>query len=43
MVDFGCERSFAKATQALYEHYGVYIPETAERLFTLKHAKRVPP
>ena len=43
MTDFGCERSFAKATHALYEHDGVDIAQSAERFFTLKHAKRIPP
>lgn len=41
MVDFGSERSFAKATQALHEHYGISVPETAEREITLKHAKTI--
>ena len=41
MVDFGSERSFAKATQALHEHYGIRVPETAEREITLKHAKTI--
>jgi len=40
MTDFGCERSFAKATQGLKEHYGIEISATAERSITLKHAHK---
>jgi len=42
MTDFGSERSFAKAARAVKEHHGIIIPETAQRFFTLKHAKRIP-
>lgn len=41
MTDFGCERSFAKASTAIYEHYGIVVPESSERIITLKHAKAV--
>ncbi len=42
MSDFGIERSFAKAAEAIHEHYGIVVPESAERCITLKHANRVP-
>jgi len=42
MTDFGCERSFAKATLGLKEHYGIELSATAERSITLKHAHKVP-
>ena len=42
MTDFGGERSFAKAAQAIQEHYGIVVPESAERSLTLKQAHQIP-
>lgn len=40
LTDFGCEDSFAKATERVREHYGIELGATAVRLATLTHAKR---
>ncbi len=39
--DFGCERSFSKAVDALQEHYGLSIPISAAREITYKQARRI--
>jgi hypothetical protein len=40
LTDFGCEHSFAGATERVQEHYGFEIGATAVRSTTLKHAKK---
>ena len=40
LTDFGCEHSFARATQSVREHYGFDIGATAVRASTLRHAQR---
>ena len=40
LTDFGCEHSFARATQSLREHYGFDLGASAVRTATLCHAKR---
>ena len=40
LTDFGCEHSFAKATQRLHEHYGFVLGASAIRTATLFHAQR---
>ena len=39
-TDFGCEHSFAKATESVQEHYGFEIGAPAIRSATLKNAQR---
>lgn len=40
LTDFGCEKSFVKASAGVLEHYGFEINPTAIRLKTLAHARR---
>lgn len=40
LTDFGCEHSFARATQSVLEHYGFEIGTSAVRTATLEHAQR---
>ena len=40
LTDFGCEHSFARATESVLEHYGFVIGASAVRLATLAHAHR---
>lgn len=40
LTDFGCEHSFARATESVREHYGFEIGASAVRTATLKHAQR---
>lgn len=40
LTDFGCEHSFARASQSLQEHYGFSLDKSTVRLATLKHAQR---
>ena len=40
LTDFGCEHSFAKATESVEEHYGFKIGASAVRAATLEHAQR---
>jgi hypothetical protein len=40
LTDFGCEHSFARAAQSVWEHYGFEIGATAVRTATLTHARR---
>ncbi len=40
LTDFGCEHSFARATQSVQEHYGFELGASAVRSATLKHAQR---
>ena len=40
LTDFGCEHSFARATQSVLEHYGFEIGASAVRTATLEHAQR---
>jgi hypothetical protein len=40
LTDFGCEQSFAKASQSLREHYGFELGASAVRKATLCHAQR---
>lgn len=39
LTDFGCEHSFARATESLREHYGFTLGPSAVRNCTLKHAE----
>jgi len=41
MVDFGADKSFAKACGKIQEHYGIKIPESRVRTVTLKHANEI--
>ncbi|MCP4096123.1 MAG: ISKra4 family transposase, partial [Planctomycetaceae bacterium] len=38
LTDFGADKSFAKASVKLEEHYGIRIPESRVRTVTQKHA-----
>lgn len=40
LTDFGCEHSFARATQSVLEHYGFEIGTSAVQTATFKHALR---
>ena len=40
LTDFGCEHSFARATESVREHYGFEIGASAVRAATLEHAQR---
>jgi hypothetical protein len=40
LTDFGCEHSFAKASESVEEHYGFEIGASAVRAATLEHAQR---
>jgi hypothetical protein len=40
LTDFGCEHSFARATQSVQEHYGFELGASAVRTATFKHAQR---
>jgi hypothetical protein len=40
LTDFGCEHSFARATDSVLEHYGFEIGVSAVRDATLAHAQR---
>ena len=40
LTDFGCEHSFARATESVLEHYGFEVSATAVRKCTLTHAQR---
>jgi hypothetical protein len=40
LTDFGCEHSFARATESVREHYGFEIGTSAIQTTTLKHALR---
>jgi hypothetical protein len=40
LTDFGCEHSFARATESVLEHYGFALGSTAVRTATLVHAQR---
>lgn len=40
LTDFGCEHSFARATESVREHYGFEMGTSAVRTATLKHAQR---
>ena len=40
LVDFGCEHSFAQASQRVLEHYGFEISPSVLRRATLEHAQR---
>jgi len=39
-TDFGCEHSFARASQSVFEHYGFELGASSIRRATLKHAQR---
>lgn len=39
LADFGADHSFGKATKKLHEHYGVEVPASGARTWTLAHAK----
>ncbi|MCP4197268.1 MAG: ISKra4 family transposase [Proteobacteria bacterium] len=41
MVDFGVDKSFAKASGKLEEHYGITMPESRVRTVTQKHAHEI--
>lgn len=40
LTDFGCEHSFARAAQSVWEHYGFELGASAVREATLEHAGR---
>jgi len=40
LTDFGCEHSFARAAESVWEHYGFEIGASAVRTATLLHAHR---
>jgi hypothetical protein len=40
LTDFGCEHSFARATESVREHYGIELGASAVRKATLTHAQR---
>ena len=40
LTDFGCEHSFARAAESVFEHYGFVIGSTAVRTATLAQAQR---
>jgi len=40
LTDFGCEHSFARAAQSVWEHYGLELGASAVRTATLVHAQR---
>ena len=40
LTDFGCEHSFARAAESVWEHYGFEIGASAVRRATLLHAQR---
>jgi hypothetical protein len=40
LTDFGCEHSFARATESVREHYGFDLGASAVRQATLTHAQR---
>lgn len=40
-ADFGCERSFARASEALWEHYGVRLSASSVRAVTLRAARAI--
>ena len=41
LVDFGADESFLEATKKMSEHYGVEVPLSAARSYTLTHAKAI--
>lgn len=41
MTDFGLDQSFAAAVGKLREHYGIEVPVSSLRAFTLQHARRL--
>ncbi len=41
LVDFGAEHSFAKAAEAIREHYGLEVPLEAIRQYTLEHGRKM--
>jgi hypothetical protein len=41
MTDFGADVSFKRACERLQEHYGITVPNSAERRVTEGHAKRM--
>lgn len=38
LVDFGAESAFAAAARRVHEHYGLEVPESGVRQWTLRHA-----
>jgi len=40
LTDFGCEHSFARAAESVWEHYGFKIGASVVRAATLKHSQR---
>ena len=40
LTDFGCEHSFARAAESVWEHYGIVLGASTVRAATLKHAHR---
>ena len=40
LTDFGCEHSFGRAAQSVWEHYGFALGPSAARQATLAHAQR---
>jgi hypothetical protein len=40
LTDFGCEHSFGRAAQSVWEHYGFALGPSAVRQATLAHAQR---
>lgn len=41
LVDFGAEGAFAPAAHRVREHYGMEVPVSAVRQFTLRHGRRI--
>lgn len=41
LADFGAEGSFAAAARRLHEHYGIDVPASAARVWTLHHGKAI--
>jgi len=41
LVDFGAEESFADAVRRVREHYGIDVPASAVRFWTLHHGKAI--
>lgn len=39
LADFGADHSFGEATKKVHEHYGVDVPTSGARTWTLAHAK----
>jgi len=41
LTDFGADHSFAQAIAKVKEHYLIEVPQSAARLYTLKHAAQI--